>query len=218
MRLVSNLDDRRAHIKPGAGRQVSGAEAEIDVELITGQPAPVKVAGEWGSTGVHHGQLHVRMCRPVGRARAAAPARCRQHGRPRNRACLPRAPPAEGRPCDGPLSWGIRTDVTYRSLTSPARARHSKPSLPGPASNQPPPHAIEHTMRGTSGWACAVAGWRSHQALRGLEQLPTARFLRMRASSTTRREAYIQERRMKNPASILTGLNATQYTTLMSDT
>jgi hypothetical protein len=124
----------------------------------------------------------------------------------------------EGRPCDGPVSWGIRTDVTYRSLTSPARARHSKPSLPGPASNQPPPHAIEHTMRGTSGWACAVAGWRSHQALRGLEQLPTARFLRMRASSTTHREAYIQERRMKNPASILTGLNATQYTTLMRDT
>src|SRR5712691_5439864 len=34
--LVSNLDDRRAQGKPGAGRQVSRAEVEIGVELITG--------------------------------------------------------------------------------------------------------------------------------------------------------------------------------------
>ena len=66
VRLVRNLDDRRAQGKQGSRRQVGRAQVEIDVELITGQHAPVKAPGdEQGSTGVHHCQLHVWMWRAV---------------------------------------------------------------------------------------------------------------------------------------------------------
>jgi len=62
MRLVGDLDDRRAQGKPGAGRRVSRAKVQIDVELIAGQHAPVKVPGdEQGRPGIHQGQLLVRV-------------------------------------------------------------------------------------------------------------------------------------------------------------
>jgi len=62
MRLRGDLDDRRAHRQPGAGRQVGRAQVEIDVELIPGQHAPAGLLGdEQGGAGIHHRQLHVRV-------------------------------------------------------------------------------------------------------------------------------------------------------------
>jgi cation diffusion facilitator family transporter len=73
VRLVGNLDNRRAQGQPGAGLQVSGAEIEVDVELIAGQLAPGRVLGdEQGGAGVHDVQLHARMRRPIRGAAAGS--------------------------------------------------------------------------------------------------------------------------------------------------
>ena len=67
VRLVSDLYNRRAQGQPGSRWQVGRAQVEVDVKLITGQHAPVRGPGdEQGSTGVHHGHLHIRVWRAVG--------------------------------------------------------------------------------------------------------------------------------------------------------
>ena len=60
--LVGDLDDGGAEGEAGAGRQVVGAQVEVDVELVAGQGPPVGVDRDQGRhPGVHEVQLHVGM-------------------------------------------------------------------------------------------------------------------------------------------------------------
>ena len=61
-----DLDDRGTELEPRAGRQVRGAEVEVEVELVAGERAPFGVDGhQRGEAGVHQRDLHVGVRRAV---------------------------------------------------------------------------------------------------------------------------------------------------------
>jgi hypothetical protein len=67
VRHRGNLEDRQGDREACAGRQVVGAEVEIDVEVVAGErPAGLVLRDQRDRAGIHQRDLDVRMRAAVG--------------------------------------------------------------------------------------------------------------------------------------------------------